>query len=646
MDDAILQDHIFKQVAWITAHESHEEALKLVPLLEKSFHPLERAIRYIDDNEYDKAISLLKDVIEANRHRYLFNSIFVVQAAVYGRDALRSSGRGDGCLDWVLNALSTIEIQEPELRYIDDWAEMYQLLVEEWDINPKRVLHEIMQIKNKAHHRDKRDTFSEGMAELALSHLAVLEGDFAKARFQFEHADSLINVGSSSLVRAMRCCLLAEIEGNTSHVYKATEAAREAERIYTERGRTVYAFSLARNQGQLFLLQSAWSQAGDAFKRAVEAGNELYRIALMRADKENWLSSAGTLFRQAGYALARDNRLQEATICLEQGRARGLGDAVARDHADLERVRNLNPPAYENYRNAIRKMQELEKPGSQGAVSKIREDARQARIELKEAVVLIRELDGYKTFLQEPDFTDVASAVEPDQPIIYLLTTEMGSLALIMHRESITSDVTAEPLWFDEFTQDQLGKLLIGPTPGKSTEGWFGAYQRLHNNYHSQQERTEAHEGWLNEIDNVTRDLWELMGPIEKWLRNAGMRKAVLIPCGLLALLPLHAAWTEDGDCRKYVLDSITFTYAPSSRTLCYARRVTKSAQAERLLAISNPDCSLRYASQEVEGITPFFKNKIEMIKRRDVLDALPCAQVVHFACHGKANLKDICLAG
>ena len=228
--------------------------------------------------------------------------IFVVQAAIYGRDALRLAGRKSECLDWSLNALSTIEIQEPDLRYVDDLAEMYQLLMEEWDIDPKRVAQEIMQIKNRAQQRKQRDTFSEGMAELALSHLSVLEGNFVEARSHFECSESLINVDSDSFVWAMRCCLLAEIEGNTGHFDKATKADREAEKIYSERGRTVYAFSLARDQGRLFFLQSAWSQAGDAFKRAIEAGNELYHIALMKVDKEDWLSNAGALFRQAGYA--------------------------------------------------------------------------------------------------------------------------------------------------------------------------------------------------------------------------------------------------------------------------------------------------------------------------------------------------------
>ena len=314
---------------------------------------------------------------------------------------------------------------------------------------------------------------------------------------------------------------------------------------------------------------------------------------------------------------------------------------MARDYADLKRVKSLNPYAYEKYENAIRKIQELEKPGLPGPVSKIREDVRQARTELKEAIELIQELEGYKSFLQESSFVDVEISVELDHPIIYLIVTEVGSLALIIYREVVTNEIAIEPLWHDKFTQNQLNELLFGPTPRKFIEGWFGAYQQLFKIHRSEQEKVEARQGWLNEIDNVTQKLWGLIGPIEKWLRNMGMCKAVLIPGGLLALLPLHASWIKDGDSRKYVMDNITFSYAPSALVLHHARRVAQSANADRLLAISNPDGSLAYAGQEVEGITPFFASTTEKIKRRDVLDALPYAQVVHFACHGKANLKD-----
>ena len=48
-----------------------------------------------------------------------------------------------------------------------------------------------------------------------------------------------------------------------------------------------------------------------------------------------------------------------------------------------------------------------------------------------------------------------------------------------------------------------------------------------------------------------------------------------LIPSGLLALLPLHAAWTEDASTptgRRYFLDEFTVSYAPSALALGHAR--------------------------------------------------------------------------
>ena len=47
--------------------------------------------------------------------------------------------------------------------------------------------------------------------------------------------------------------------------------------------------------------------------------------------------------------------------------------------------------------------------------------------------------------------------------------------------------------------------------------------------------------------------------------------EVVLIPAGLLNLLPLHAAWTEDTTTpsgRRYALDNWRIRYAPNARAL------------------------------------------------------------------------------
>ena len=70
------------------------------------------------------------------------------------------------------------------------------------------------------------------------------------------------------------------------------------------------------------------------------------------------------------------------------------------------------------------------------------------------------------------------------------------------------------------------------------------------------------------------------------------MRAITLIPTGLLALLPLHAAWTPDEGRptgRRYALDELLFTYAPSAQALLAARRIVNEAEPRRLLQVVEP---------------------------------------------------------
>ena len=58
---------------------------------------------------------------------------------------------------------------------------------------------------------------------------------------------------------------------------------------------------------------------------------------------------------------------RKAVEALERGRARGLGDALARDRADLEKIRETNPTTYELYGPAVQTLHNLESRERLGA---------------------------------------------------------------------------------------------------------------------------------------------------------------------------------------------------------------------------------------------------------------------------------------
>jgi CHAT domain-containing protein len=128
----------------------------------------------------------------------------------------------------------------------------------------------------------------------------------------------------------------------------------------------------------------------------------------------------------------------------------------------------------------------------------------------------------------------------------------------------------------------------------------------------------------------------------------------IVVPGGLLGLLPLHAAWTPDDSRptkRRYALDTVAISYAPSARSLGVAReRVTRGASAVtagKALIVANPSPvtagPLRFAEDEADIVKWHFEVAETLPGKKaglgQVSSSLPSAYLVHFTCHGFADL-------
>ena len=124
-------------------------------------------------------------------------------------------------------------------------------------------------------------------------------------------------------------------------------------------------------------------------------------------------------------------------------------------------------------------------------------------------------------------------------------------------------------------------------------------------------------------------------------LAQQGQTQAVLIPSGLLGLLPLHAAWTDEGNTRCYAMDQVSFTYAPSAAGLRAAQGLA-GVQAGTILAVDNPDGSLRFSYEEVTAAVDSFAQKTVLAGGQATAEhlkaALPHHAVLHFSTHGMAG--------
>jgi CHAT domain-containing protein len=391
-----------------------------------------------------------------------------------------------------------------------------------------------------------------------------------------------------------------------------------------------HALKSALSWGGWAFRREAWEEAAEAYGLGQLATEQLVRIQLLRSTKELWLKEASTLSANAAYALSKSGKLKDAVVALERGRASLLTEMLENGRANLKYLNELgHAELYNDYWRTSEKCAELMRVERLAAPSATTEAAKAkelktARAQLEQTIAAIRKVPGYESFLLPLTFADIA-ALATKEPLIYIVSTRIGGLALIVRSDDVTS------LWLPELTSHELADTLSN---------------YLTTNILSKDSSNEtALENWLQTLDAVTGWLWQrIMGPLLDSLEPSS--EAILIPLGLLGLLPLHAAWKDDdsgGGRRQYALDKITFSYSPNARALAAARNVAKRTKDDSLLAVDEPQpvnaASLPSASYEIEAAAAGFETKRIFrhtdATRDNLLQALRDYSILHFSCHG-----------
>jgi len=350
----------------------------------------------------------------------------------------------------------------------------------------------------------------------------------------------------------------------------------------------------------------------------------LHRAQLRRSDQESWLSAARGLHTSAAYALvraARPGALRRAVEVAELGRARGLGETLTRDRSDLSIIERDYPDIYERYRTAAEIVRSLERTDrasadrqdtAQLSFTDLANRIRAARADLDAAIEAIRAIPSYEAFLRPPAYPEIAAAAQPGVPLVYLITTPQGSLALIV------PDGNAEPeaLLLDEFTENDLNNLLLVRTGDKVVGGYLPG-QLL------------GGEALTTALETALPLLGEhLIAPVAQRLRTLNATGVTLIPTGLLSLLPLHAATYTVNGASRCLLDEFDVAYAPSARVLSIAQREQqrRAAKGVRLAGVGNPlpsDATGDWALAELRRGLPNLRQQVQQ-----VLPALEAAAV------------------
>ncbi|MCG8418848.1 MAG: CHAT domain-containing protein [Proteobacteria bacterium] len=382
----------------------------------------------------------------------------------------------------------------------------------------------------------------------------------------------------------------------------------------------------------------AWDQVARAHDYAHQCSEKLVRIQLLRRHQEDCLAQTQGMAARAAYALAKQGELERAVVALERGQARLLSDALARDRADLDQL-----PA-QGYGELLERYREASDRWNTAS-----DKTRALYQTLDQIVGEIQRIPGFEHFLALPSFCDIARAAR-DQPIVYIVATELGGLALcvpssagIANRSSSDSD-TISAIWLPRLTATELDYRLEG---GEADHiGYLTAYRDWRNDKKNQTKLKT----WHDSLDDITQWLWAaIMWRLVPALPDC--TSATLIPVGRLALLPLHATWTTDPDDatrRIYALDVLTISYAPNARSRLEAMTIAERVRPDSLLAIAEPASPkagpLPNSTDEVRAIARLFQQSTILGHRaathNNTVKSLPLHSSLHFAGHASANLQ------
>jgi CHAT domain-containing protein/tetratricopeptide (TPR) repeat protein len=381
--------------------------------------------------------------------------------------------------------------------------------------------------------------------------------------------------------------------------------------------------------------QGDWAGAVRAFGEAFDAAEASYGRLVLPASKEAELELAGTMRAAAAYAAVRvgDSGAATAARWLESGRARMLGDALARDRADLALLRQCDPAVAARFEAAVSEQRRLDAEPATPRDENLRPDLLRARDEARRegyrqvAEEYAAALAAARVSLGRPGFLTTDSPEEAGSAsalLVYLAATRRGGLAVVLRGGA------AKALDLPALTSTDLVPRV--------------------NRFLAASSSVSDAEAWRAEVDDVTAWLWAA-GLKELADAVAGADIVTLVPCGALGVLPLHAAWQPDTSRptgRRYLLDTAPVAYAPSARVLDACAPLAR-IPPDRLLAVADPQPvrapRLRLAALEAAvAAARLPANKVLTSLEATVeaaANALRDASVAHFACHGRADLDD-----
>jgi len=382
---------------------------------------------------------------------------------------------------------------------------------------------------------------------------------------------------------------------------------------------------LAQSLGRYCIENRRWNIASDAFDIAIQADQIIYSSTLSSTGKRAELFETRSLYSYSAFAHAQLGELEKAVEIVESGRTRLLREFLERNREDLVRLPEMGfEELYGEYIQVTENINSLTSNMPVDQYSQAWYDKLESAYKkLQDVIQEIRTRVGekfpeFRYFLGTLPFKEIKSQAK-EAPLVYLLTTVVGGMGLVISNDGVNS------LLFDGITEESLYK--------KVSSAYWQSYFR------------HSYDEWMEHLEQITGWLWNaFMGDMVKFLLKCNYKRAVLIPTGVLGILPLHGAWEKNGNDYHYAIDDMTITFTPSARAHMEARLKDTSRDLDTLLVVDNPDGSLVYTYEETKSVLSHFAGKTTLHLLGDqatiqhVRLVIKDFDIIHFSTHGHAD--------
>jgi len=191
------------------------------------------------------------------------------------------------------------------------------------------------------------------------------------------------------------------------------------------------------------------------------------------------------------------------------------------------------------------------------------------------------------------------------------------------------------------FGRERLKELLLGDVQNPDSQSWISRY--LFRNAYPDR--------WRAAIDAVGCVLFDILwSPLLPALKEVGIQdgaELVWFPQAGLGVAPLHAAWKQDGEKRRWICESYAIRYSPSASSLIENAARAAAAKERRVLLVSDPAGDLSKSELESEWVrqsqTP---GSVTLLAggaalKQTVMAELANATLAHFSTHAVFRIDD-----